>query len=128
MFELQINEKVYQFKFGMGFLREVNKQYQKEIEGIKDKKDEIGLQMMVMGLKSGATEFLVEVLYAANFGQNPRLTKKVLDYYIDDECEDIDALFESVIDFLKEANATKKIVNQVLENLAKAEAREKAEA
>ena len=128
MFELQINEKVYQFKFGMGFLREVNKQYQKEIEGIKDKKDEIGLQMMVMGLKSGATEFLVEVLYAANFGQNPRLTKKVLDDYIDDECEDIGALFESVIDFLKEANATKKIVNQVLENLAKAEAREKAEA
>lgn len=116
MFELTINGQVYEFQFGMGFMREVNKRYQKPIDGIKDQKENVGLQMMVAGVIAKDTEFLVEILEAANKGKNPRVTRALLDSYIDNECEDIDELFESVLDFLKKTNATKNVTI----NLAKA--------
>ena len=40
MMELTINGQVYQFHFGMGFLREANKLVSTTVDGIKDvKKD-----------------------------------------------------------------------------------------
>lgn len=34
MMELTINGQVYQFKFGMGFLREINKQTNMPVDGL----------------------------------------------------------------------------------------------
>lgn len=114
MLELTIDGQVYEFQFGMGFMREVNKKYQKQIDGIKDAKENVGLQMMIAGVIGGDTEFLVEVLNAANKGKTPRVTTALLDSYIDNECEDIDGLFERVIDFLKKTNATKNITIKLM--------------
>lgn len=116
MLELTINGKVYEFKFGMGFMREVNKYFQKPIDGIKDAKENVGLQMMVAGIYAKDAEYLVRVLDAANKGFSPRVTVALLDEYID-ECEDIDQLFEDVLDFLKTANATKNVTNQFIEQM-----------
>lgn len=121
MLELTIKDQVYEFNFGMGFLREVNKKYQKPIDGLKDAKENVGLQMMVAGVMAGSVEFLVDVLEAANMGRKPRVTKAILDYYIDEECEDIDALFNEVLDFLSSANATKKLTLQMKEEFKKAQ-------
>lgn len=115
MFELTINGVVYQFKFGMGFMREVNKRIGAPVDGLPDVKKNIGLQYYVAGVIDGDVEALVDVLDTANKGQSPRVTKALLDDYIDNECEDIDKLFESVVDFLKKANATKKTVATLLE-------------
>jgi hypothetical protein len=116
MLELTINGKVYEFKFGMGFMREVNKYFQKPIDGIKDAKENVGLQMMVAGIYAKDAEYLARVLDAANKGFSPRVTVALLDAYID-ECEDIDQLFEDVLDFLKTANATKNVTNQFIEQM-----------
>ena len=112
MFELTINGVVYQFKFGMGFMREIN-QTLKQSDG--DVKKNVGLRYALAGIIDGDMEDLVNVLYAANKGFTPRVTKAVLDDYIDNECEDIDKVFEDVKDFLQKANATKKTMNQLLE-------------
>lgn len=125
MFELTINDKVYQFKFGMGFLREVNNKYQKPIDGLPGAKENIGLQMLFTGVSQGGTEYLVELLEAANKGQNPRVTKALIDQYIDD-CEDIDKLFDDVIEGLKSANATKKVTMAIWEELEKQKAQANA--
>lgn len=119
MMELTINGQVYEFKFGMGFMREVNKYFQKPIDGIKDAKENVGLQMMVAGIYAKDAEYLVKVLNAANKGFSPRVTENLLDSYID-ECEDIDKLFEDVLDFLKTANATKNVTLQFIEQMQKA--------
>lgn len=119
MMELTINGQVYEFKFGMGFMREVNKYFQKPIDGIKDAKENVGLQMMVAGIYAKDAEYLVKVLDAANKGFTPRATVSLLDSYID-ECEDIDKLFEDVLDFLKTANATKNVTLQFIEQMKKA--------
>ena len=124
MMELTINDQVYAFNFGMGFMRKINKTLVKPIDGIPGEKENIGLQFRIAGVISGDVEALVCVLDAANEGQNPRVTQALLDSYIDDEETDIDALFDTVIDFLKKANATKKTTLKLLEEYNKMNAPE----
>nr|DAF22780.1 MAG TPA: tail assembly chaperone [Caudoviricetes sp.] len=119
MFELEINGQVYEFNFGMGFLRELNKRVSAPVDGLPDVKKNIGLQYVIAGVIDGDLEDLVEVLDCANRGKNPRVTKQLLDEYIDNENTDIELLFESVINFLKSANATKKTTLSLLEELEK---------
>lgn len=116
MFELTIDGNVYGFNFGMGFMREMNKRITTPVEGTNANKN-IGLQYAVAGIMDGDVEELVNVLDAANKGFIPRVTRDQLDKYIDDENTDIDVLFETVMDFLKRANATKKTVAQLMKAL-----------
>lgn len=127
MFEIIIDGVTYQFRFGMGFMREVNKLVSKPIDNIPNKSQNVGLQYMIGGIIDGDMETLVEVLTIANKGQNPRVTPAMLDAYIDDENTDIDKLFEDVIDFLKNANATKKVTNTLLELVAEQKAKAAAQ-
>lgn len=115
MFELTINEQVYQFKFGLGFMREVNKQKSKPIDGMPNEKQEVGLQFAVASLIDEDPCALVDILDIANKTEKPRVTRALLDEYIEDESTDIDALFKEVLDFLCRANATKKTAQAVLE-------------
>lgn len=122
MFELTINGQVYEFNFGMGFMREVNKRIGRPVDGLPNVKKNVGLQWLIGGVIDGDVEELVELLDTANKGQNPRVTKALLDSYIDNECEDIDKLFDDVLGFLKTANATKKTVEMLLEEVEKQKA------
>ena len=54
------------------------------------------------------------MLDMANKNNEPRVTRDLLDTYIDDEETDIDALFDKVLDFLEKTNATKKVVANLL--------------
>lgn len=114
MFELTINGQVYAFNFGMGFMREINKKIGVPVDGLPDVKKNMGLQYTVAGIIDGDIEALVDALDVANKGNSPRVTKALLDSYIDDSETDIDKLFEDVLDFLKQANATKKTVAMLL--------------
>lgn len=114
MMELTINGQVYQFNFGMGFLREANK-----IKNEKSPDKNYGLRYIISGIIDGDPETLVDALDIANKGQEPRITKSVLDSYIDNPDTDIEALFEETLDFLGKANATKKLVKNMMEAFAK---------
>lgn len=122
MFELTINEKVYQFNFGFGFMREIDPKVTKKIEDINGKVQNMGLQFAIAGIIDGDVNELANVLEAANKGYEPRITRKEIEEFI--ENTDIDTLFEKVLDFLKTANCTKK----TFANLEKAIEDEKAKA
>lgn len=126
MFELTINGKVYQFHFGMGFMREANKKYKVPVGELKNVEKNIGLQLMIGDVIDGNIETLVELLEIANKGHDPRLTRDLLDQYIDDENTDIDGLFETVIDFLRKTNATKKLMKMCEETIAAEKAKQAA--
>lgn len=128
MFELTINGTVYQFRFGMGFLREINKTLSKQMDGIHGEKQNIGLRYKIGGIVDGDVEALVEVLDIANKTEQPRVSRAMLDGYIDNECTDIDQLFEDVLDFLKKTNATKKTTMELLEMVEKEKAKQAAQA
>ena len=110
--ELTINGKVFKFNFGMGFLREINKTA-KVHSGDVDKN--VGFRYAVAGIIDRDPETLVDVLYTANSGQDPRVTKPLLDSYIDNESTDIEELFDTVMDFFEKTNATKSLTKKVLE-------------
>lgn len=122
MLELTINEKVYQFNFGMGFLREINKQVSTPVDGLPDVKRNIGLRYKVLCVLDGDPEALVDILDAANKGMLPRVDRNKLDAYIDSGDMSVDELCEKVIDFLKSANATRKTVVMLLEEIEKQKA------
>ena len=123
MFELTINEQVYQFHFGMGFLREINKTVSAPVDGLQGVKKNMGLQYTAAGIIDGDPEALVELLDIANKGQSPRVTRALLDSYIEDENTDVDELFDTVMGFLKTANATKSTVLPIAEAVEKEKAK-----
>lgn len=106
MMELQVKGQVYQFKFGFGFMREIDKQ--QIVKAPNGTQQNIGFQTAVGGILDGDAQALEDVLLLANKGQDPRLTADVLEEYIEDEETDVDALFDGVIDFLKKSNVSKK--------------------
>lgn len=127
MFELTMNEQVYQFNFGMGFMREINKKIGIPVDGLPNVKKNIGLQYYVALVIDKDVEALVDILDTANKGMNPRITRDVLDSYIDDPDTDIDTLFDEVIDFLKQTNATKNVTMDLLEAIEKEKAKKETE-
>lgn len=112
MFELTINGEVYQFNFGMGFMREADK-------GIKSSPDQngvvlnIGANYMIGGIVDGDIGKLEEALLLANKGFTPRVKLEDLDGYIDDPSTDVDKLFEDVKGFLRKAGATRILMKKL---------------
>ena len=115
MFELTIENEVYQFNAGMGFVKEINKTVQIPVDGAPSVKQNAGVRYKIGQLLDGDVEALVDVLDVANKGQNLRATRTLLEKYIEDESTDIDELFEDVLDFLSNANCTKKAVRELRE-------------
>ena len=92
--ELTINEKVYNFKFGIGFVRHLDGKSSIKQDGIQFG---IGLETLIPNLLTGNTVTLSDCLFVANMTENPRITQDQLDNYIDDEETNIDSLFDDVL-------------------------------
>lgn len=114
MFELTINNQIYQFRFGMGFLREANKSVCAPVEGLPGVKKEVGLRYLLARVADGEVDALIELLELGNKGQEPRVPKSELESYVESEDTDIDQLFENVIDFLSSANVTRKTMLDIM--------------
>ena len=115
MFELTSENEVYQFNAGMGFVKEINKTVQIPVDGAPSVKQNAGVRYKIGQLLDGDVEALVDVLDVANKGQSLRATRTLLEKYIEDESTDIDKLFEDVLNFLSNANCTKKAVRELRE-------------
>ena len=122
MFELTINDKVYPCRFGMGFLREINKRVEMTFDEDTGAKRNIGLYYTIIDLMDGVLETLEDVLLAANQGEQPRLQRTALDAYLEDENTDVDQLFADVLDFFERANCTKSTLTKVREFVEKRQA------
>ena len=115
--ELEIKGQRYEFKFGLGFAKEVNGLYQRTDAGMTE---DVGLQALIAGVISGNVIALTQVLDYGNKHKKPRLTPMLLEEYFDDPDTDIDAIFEEVGDFFERSNAiskTYKAMKSALETL-----------
>ena len=121
MYELQINRNTYQFNFGLGFMRDLNKNLTVPVENIKGKTKEIGMRYTIAEVIDGDIEALEKVLLTANKGFSPRLERGELDAHIENEDTDIEQLFETVLGFLKKANVSKKTTTELLKEIANQE-------
>lgn len=117
---IEINGTQYPLKFGIGFLKTINRQKQTQVANMDGVKKNIGLLYSVASIMDGDVEELVNVILLGNQTEQPRLERKTLETYIDDPETDIDKLFETVIDFLSNANACKKVVRELKKQVKEA--------
>ena len=94
MEELVINGQTYEFKFGIGFLRDMNKMIAVPVKEVPGMKKDVGFNYYAAEMLGGDVEALVMVLNTANKGQNPRITPAALEAYVEDPDTDIDELFD----------------------------------
>lgn len=111
-FEIEMNGTMYAFNFGMGFLKAINSRATEKVPN-SNYSVNVGAKYLMAQVMSDDVEALFDVLMTANKGENPRLTTKELESYIEDETTDIEALFKQVVDFFGKANATKMIYKEL---------------
>lgn len=114
--QLEINETTYEFRFGIGFMKEIQSRY-KEMASISVAIPS-GFKYVVASMLDGHIEDLFDILYTANKTEKPRITEKALMEYLEDESTDIESLIKEVKAFLLKANASKSLMNQIMEALA----------
>lgn len=108
--ELTVNDKLFNFKFGYGFLKEVNQRYSVERGGMKLK---LGVGAIISNLLLSDVDTLFETLLIANMTEKPRIQVKDLEGYVEEQGSK--KLFESVIEELKKSEYTAMMVNKMLE-------------
>ena len=94
-----------------------------DVPNTKNKK-EVGLKFMVASIMDGDIDALVDCIFCMNIGQTPRLKKADIERYLED-VEDIDKVFDDVINFLSQANACKKEVKSLMTSMQEEEKKEK---
>lgn len=111
MFEIEINGIVYNFKFGLGFARAINKTKQMTAEN--GEKVDAGLNYAVANIIDENLMELVDILLIANKTEKVKVTREVLETYLEDNETDVDELFKNLLDFFENNNSTKKAVDTI---------------
>lgn len=112
--EIEINGTVYSLKFGIGLIKELNKKYHYDKNGLSLG---VGMQQALSGIFSGDVETLIDLITLANKTENPRLARAELENAIDDGELDIEQVFDDVQAAVKESNATKFSAKKFLEKM-----------
>ena len=95
---LNINGNDYEVHFGIGFVRKLDEKY--FVTNQSGVKFGTGLETKIPMLLANDAVTLSEFLYEGTCTEKKRPTQKDVDMYID-QAEDIDVLFEEVIEELK---------------------------
>lgn len=120
--QITINGREIELNFGIRFVRELDKKFHVVLDN--GKRIGTGLEETIPMLFTGSIQALEDILQAAVWGAEKKPTQEELDDYLDG-VEDVDALFEAVLEELKNQNATRK---KTLTLVADLEERAKAEA
>lgn len=111
--QLTIKDKTHQIKFGIKFVRELDKRHQMARDGIEFG---AGLEITAPMLLTKKLTTLADYLYLGISTESPRPSQKDIDDYLD-SCEDIEALFDEVIEELEQSNASKLFMAQIKADL-----------
>lgn len=107
--KIKINNQEIELKFGVRFVRELDK-----IKGISQNGISFGMALnsTIPALTTYDPSALADVLYCACYKADARPSMDNIEDYIDD-AKDIDKLFDDVINELKKSNATKTSVKNL---------------
>lgn len=102
--QINVNGKDIELNFGIRFTRELDGKYNMIVAG---KRLGVGIEETIPRILIGDIQALEDVLYAATWMEKKRPTLSEMDDFMD-SVEDIDNLFDEVVEELKKQNATKK--------------------
>lgn len=107
--KIKINDKEIELKFGVRFVRELDKLKGVSQNGIKFG---MGLNRTVPTLLTYDPSALADVLYCASYKADKRPTMAQIEDFIDDD-ENIETTFKDVLEALQQSNATKTLVKNL---------------
>lgn len=113
--QLEINKKVYDFKFGVKFSNELDKRLPAEREGMTV----FGMSLMVNvipALNLGSIGVLHNVLKIANETESPKVSENDLMDFLENH-KDIEKVFDLVIKELEQSNAGKLAMKNMKKNM-----------
>ena len=95
MYTKEINGKLYDFNFGLGFVREIDRR--ETIQDNNTKTQNVGLSYAIAGLVDGDFEKYIDCMLAGNkFSNGEKLTRPEIenwmesdDFDFEKECEDL---------------------------------------
>lgn len=114
--QLTINGTDYNFKFGIGFLRELDKKHGMEKDGMKLG---MGLQMTVTQVLNGDILMMIDYLMAANHYEKNNIAQRDLENYIEN-LDDLDNLQNQLSEELINSSVTKSKTKAAKSQLEKA--------
>lgn len=118
MAEIKINDTYYPIKFGMKFIKEVNKRESVPIEGMPSVKQNVGVRWMIAEIMDGSTEALADALLTGNKTEDPKLNTQIIEDFIDNPETDIDDVFDQVLGFFESSNCTKRLYREIKDSIA----------
>lgn len=110
---IKIKNKEYEVRFGIRFIRELDKA---NVISANSVKLGAGLELKVPQLLGYDAVALSDVLYTGTVTEKPRPTAGEIDDYVENH-EDIEKLFDEVIEELKKSNASRLKMAKLMQEL-----------
>lgn len=111
---IKIKDKEYEVRFGIRFIRELDKA---NVISTNHVKFGAGLELKAPLLFDHDVVALSDIIYTGTVTEKPRPTPGQIDDYVENH-EDIEKLFEEVIEELKKSNASKLKMVQLEKSIA----------
>lgn len=126
MYTKEINGKIYDFKFGVGFIREIDKTKIIKDENKQDSK--VGLNYAIAGLMDCDFEKLIDCLLFGNkFSEGEKLTKKDLEDWLESEGVDPEEECKELLDFFERCKFTRKRMEDLKKMVDRSDALKEAQ-
>lgn len=113
--QLAINGKTYNMKFGVKFVRSLDKTFPIERNGMKFG---MALSAKIPELYAKNIASLADILYHGTVTESPRPSLADVETFVE-EHEDLEQLFDDVIQELSESNAGKSLMSEMSQDLKK---------
>lgn len=107
MYTKEINGKLCEFNFGIGFVREIDKQ--KLVDGDDKQKHKMGLTYAIAGLMDCDFEKLIDCfVIGSKYAPGEDLSRKEIEEWMDSEDFDLEKECGDLLDFFRKCSFTKK--------------------
>ena len=107
MYTREINGKLCEFNFGLGFVRDIDKQ--KLVAGDDKQKHKMGLTYAIAGLMDCDFEKLIDCLViGSKYAPGETLSREEIEKWMDSEGFDLEKECEDLVDFFGKCSFTRK--------------------
>lgn len=113
---LTINEREHELFFGIAFIRELDKKFCSNVNGMNFG---AGVRSAVVYLLDGNPVILVDIIQAATITNRRKLSEKDIEKWLEEQ-DDLDVVFDDFLTCFKTSKLTKKTTMAIVEAVEQA--------